>query len=291
MTRRSLSILVSVTVATALLATPAAASANSGRSECTTYYLALGDSLAFGYQPVRPLDRTQGYVYQLHAALAEDNRKLRLENLGCSGETTATLLGGGICSYPGADSQLAAAERFLRAHKNRVSLVTLDIGANDVQRCARDATIDTACVVAGLQAITTNLTQIVQRLRSLAPHVQLVAMNYYDPFLAAWLTGPAGQELARLSVVFNHSLNGLESAIYTVAGIPVADVAGAFSTDDFTTQVPLPNGVSVPLNVARICQWTWMCAPAPLGPDIHANKQGYAVIADAFLDVVDENAV
>jgi len=34
--------------------------------------------------------------------------------------------------------------------------------------------------------------------------------------------------------------------------------------------------------VARICQWTWMCAPAPLGPDIHANTAGYGVIAKAF---------
>jgi hypothetical protein len=57
-------------------------------------------------------------------------------------------------------------------------------------------------------------------------------------------------------------------------------VAGAFSTDDLT---PV-NGV--PLNVLRICQWTWMCAPAPLGPDIHANTTGYGVIARAFEDVL-----
>jgi lysophospholipase L1-like esterase len=28
--------------------------------------------------------------------------------------------------------------------------------------------------------------------------------------------------------------------------------------------------------------WTWICAPAPLGPDNHPNAAGYAVIADAF---------
>jgi hypothetical protein len=38
----------------------------------------------------------------------------------------------------------------------------------------------------------------------------------------------------------------------------------------------------VPLNVARICQWTWMCAPPPVGPNIHANDAGYHVIADTF---------
>jgi hypothetical protein len=50
-------------------------------------------------------------------------------------------------------------------------------------------------------------------------------------------------------------------------------VAGAFSTDDMTTMV---NGI--PLDVARICQWTWMCTRG----DIHANTAGYGVIAKAF---------
>ena len=40
--------------------------------------------------------------------------------------------------------------------------------------------------------------------------------------------------------------------------------------------------MTAPLNVARICQWTWMCAPAPVGPNIHANDAGYAVMAQAF---------
>ena len=57
---------------------------------------------------------------------------------------------------------------------------------------------------------------------------------------------------------------------------------GAFSSDDFTTLVSLPGVGEVPLNVARICMWTWVCAPAPLGPDNHANADGYRVIAGAF---------
>ena len=56
----------------------------------------------------------------------------------------------------------------------------------------------------------------------------------------------------------------------------------AFSSDDFATQVPLPGFGTVPLNVARICQWTWVCAPPPLGPNNHANAAGYGVIAATF---------
>jgi hypothetical protein len=61
---------------------------------------------------------------------------------------------------------------------------------------------------------------------------------------------------------------------------------GAFSTTDFATMVPLPPFGPVPLNVARLCQWTWVCAPAPLGPDNHANAAGYYAIAEAFAAVL-----
>ena len=56
----------------------------------------------------------------------------------------------------------------------------------------------------------------------------------------------------------------------------------AFSSADLTDTAALPGVGTVPLNVARICEWTWMCAPAPVGPNIHANAAGYQVIADAF---------
>src|SRR5215472_5834825 len=68
----------------------------------------------------------------------------------------------------------------------------------------------------------------------------------------------------------------VEKALVTSAGDPVADVTSAFSTSDFT----LVDGI--PLDVLRICQWTWMCASPPLGPDIHPNTAGYGVIAQAF---------
>jgi hypothetical protein len=36
----------------------------------------------------------------------------------------------------------------------------------------------------------------------------------------------------------------------------------------------------------QICKLTWMCAPSPVGPNIHANKTGYGVIAGAFSRVL-----
>src|SRR5262245_16196096 len=51
------------------------------------YYLALGDSLAVGIQP-GSLPTNQGYADDLYAFYHARNPSLRLEKLGCSGETT-----------------------------------------------------------------------------------------------------------------------------------------------------------------------------------------------------------
>jgi hypothetical protein len=81
-------------------------------------------------------------------------------------------------------------------------------------------------------------------------------------------------------------VNALLRGIFVASGDGVADIETAFSSNDFTTTVDLPGAGTVPLNVARICMWTWVCAPAPLGPDNHANADGYAVIARAFADAL-----
>jgi hypothetical protein len=255
---------VFVTAALVLVAAAAPADAAQPR----TQYLALGDSLAFGYQPSGVFD--QGYVQQLHAMHPE----LTLTNLGCPGETSQTLVAGGKCPYPGGASQLQTALSFLRTHRHQVRLVTIDIGGNDVNHCVSLATgIDQDCFRQALFTLGFNLFVTVAALRHAAPDATIVGMTYYDTVLAAYLTGPAGQALAQQSLPLSHQFNGLLTFIYRLGGFRVADVAGAFSTDDMTTMV---NGL--PLDVARICQWTWMCTRA----DIHANTAGYGVIAKAF---------
>ena len=66
---------------------------------------------------------------------------------------------------------------------------------------------------------------------------------------------------------------------YATAGIPVADVAAAFDSDDFTNMAPPPNE-NLPVSVANICNFTYMCDADPVGPDIHPNNAGYALIAN-----------
>jgi lysophospholipase L1-like esterase len=254
----------------------------------TSYYLSLGDSLSQGVQPdaagaSRPTQ--QGYPNQLYAALHLGQPGLRLIKLGCSGETTRTMIDGGICSYP-AGSQLADAARFLRAHRGQVSLITIDIGANDPDSCLSRPSIGAiaSCVTESFPETVANLTKIMSTIRAAAGRqVRIIGMNYYVPALAEWRNGFAGQELARLSERLVVLYNRLLASVYQMFGARVANVFGAFHSGDFTDQVRVPGIGTLPRNVAAVCLWTWECAPAPRGPNEHARAIGYGVIALAFL--------
>jgi hypothetical protein len=255
------------------------------------YDISLGDSLSVGVQPNasgQSVPTSQGYDNDLyHLLRARDllhGIDLRLVELGCPGETTGTMINGGICAYTGATSQLDAATAFLKAHRGQVALVTLDIGNNNVDHCVAASGIDLGCVEQGIAADATDLPTITAALRKADPDrtTRWAGLNAYDPYLASWLTGTAGQALASASSQLQQQFNAIPQQVYSQAGFSLVDIANAFHSYD-TTTVPLPGYGSVPLNVASICELTWMCAPAPQGPNIHATSLGYAVMAKAIL--------
>jgi lysophospholipase L1-like esterase len=253
----------------------------------SSYYLALGDSLSRGVQPDAAgasVETGQGYPDLVYATLLASYPALRLVRLGCPGETTKTMMHGGICHYS-AGSQLAAATAFLRAHRGHVFLVTIDIGANDLEDCGnRPSLTQLASCIGQLPKATANVAAILASLRAAAgPGVRIVGMNYYLPALAEWRSGLLGRATAQLSEKFAVAYDDLLKRAYGQAGITVANVFGAFETTNFGDPVTVPGIGSVPRNVARICQWTWECAPPPRGPNQHANAAGYRVIADAIL--------
>jgi lysophospholipase L1-like esterase len=275
--RRTFSILAATAVLVAAGSAPAVAGASdTGVRHATGYYLALGDSLAAGFQPGAGDDKTGGYVGHVEEAITTTSPKTRLVNLSCSGETAESLVDGGThCTYD-AGSQLAAALAFLHAHGQMTRQITLDIGANDVQRCVSGGTIDLACIQAGLTSVATHLPQILTALSHAAPNAQVLVLNYYNPFLAAWLTGPAGRQLAQASTTLQAVLNGVIAQATAADGATLVDIAGAFHSTD-TTPVTVPGLGSVPTNVATICALTWMCTLS----NIHANDAGYAVMGAA----------
>ena len=285
MMRPGVAILVAIVVAVAgLRPVPEAA---AGRVQ---YYLSLGDSLAAGVQPDasgRNAPTDEGYADQLFTAVRDRFPGLRLVKLGCPGESTATMRrGGGIRSYPNG-AQLDEAVAFLEANRAAVAFVTIDIGANELTRCAPGGTIDQDCVAAAFRSVSENLPAILTALRAAAgPSVPIYGMTFYNPFLGWWLLGTAGQVQARSAAELGASFNRTLAQAYASAGVAVADVAAAFDSDEFDTFVPLPDGRMVPLNGARICAWTWVCVPPPVGPNVHANAAGYGAIAREFAGLI-----
>ncbi len=264
------------------------------------YYLALGDSLSQGMQPDlngTTLDTNEGYANDLLTIEQHRVHNLALVQLGCGGDTTTSMLTGKgnskdaqllHCDRAGG-SQESAAERFLRAHhhKGEVPLVTVDIGANDVDSCVT-ATNVVSCVTAGLSNIAANLPKILSGLRKAAPAgTTFAAMNLYDPVLGGYFApaGTAANALASASLPLSKSLNATLQKGFEGGGFLTADVADAFSTYDNTDMVTW-EGNQIPLDVARVCSWTWACQTPPSGPNIHANKNGYQVIANTFAKAI-----
>jgi lysophospholipase L1-like esterase len=277
-------------VATAAAVAACSAPANTGPP---TYYLALGDSLSKGVQPNAAgvsVETSHGYPDFAYAQLRHGHPTLRLVRLGCPGETTETMRRGGVCPYP-AGSQLAAAVAFLRAHRGHVVLVTIDIGANDPESCGSQPSLaKLATCIGQTPEAAANLIAILASLHAAAgPGVRIIGLNYYLPALAQWRNGPLGQAVARVSARLAAAYNGLLNHAYTQAGVGVADVFGAFETTDFGHPVTVRGIGSLPRNVARICEWTWACAPPPRGPNQHANTAGYRVIADEVLKAANLN--
>ena len=295
-------IATTIAVATVVVATGAmaggvpalAASHGAKATTASSFYLSLGDSLAQGVQPNAQgvsVETNQGYPDQLFTALRLGNPTLKLVKLGCPGETTVTMIDGGICSYS-TGSQLKQAVAFLAQHKGHVQLVTIDIGDNDLNPCLGLPTLSqiAACLVKVFPLVQANLEKIMNALTTASgsgPVPPIIGMTYYDPELANWLKGtPAAKQLAKASIALAQGFGNLLSGVYTHFGAKVADVFKTFHTTQFTARVTLPAFGRVPKAVGYICSYTWMCAAPPVGPNIHANQLGYGVIANTFLDVI-----
>jgi lysophospholipase L1-like esterase len=273
----------------------------------TRYLLALGDSLAAGYQPTygTSLPRTdpatgepdQGYPGSYPADVAA-HYGLRLVDLACPGETTASMSGTpaqGACASLyrhlfGASNQQQAALDFLDAHRGQVALLTVDIGANDLDACASSSGLQIACLARGEADVTRQLPKLLgtldSRLAGDDPGAPAVAMDYYDPFLALSFSpgGASATAEAAASVSALAAFNAAVGSIDAMHHVLTAGVARAFHTYQL---VPVTDygGKRLARNVAAICELTWMCpldgAPVSRG-DVHPRLSGYRAIASAF---------
>lgn len=248
---------------------PATAPVTSASPRVKHFYLALGDSLAFGFQPNFNWD--QGYAMQWWSELQRHGSKSFVD-YGCNGETSYEFIHGG-CPYAKVrhnyftKPQLQAAVDFIHDHKGQVSPVSLDIGADDMIPVVHTGNGPNTCRVDdsawndALAKLDTRLTQTIlpQLLQALtvngARTGDLVMMNYYDPFANVC---PKAHSYV---IEFNQHL-AKDAAQF---GVPLVNVYQAFGGN----VVPNP----------KICDYTWMCTVLR---SIHPNTTGYGVIAHAF---------
>ncbi len=265
------------------------AAARADADSATHYYLALGDSLAQGFQPndtFPPYYHPDGYVPQVYAALSAGDPKLTLDNISCGGEGTLSMIDGSelpsvapSCGSPlfyrhwyPHGTQLAEAVSFLAAHKDKAELVTIDIGGNDIGFCLFDAPDLGACLNTAFATVTANLDTILTDLQAAAPDASIVGMTYYNPVACAYFFGQPQQAAFVSGIV--QTLNSDLVSVYGAHGVPVADVAGRFSV-----------GAGLEAEATAALNWTWFCSADHPG-DVHPNDAGYQVIAQAFLDAL-----
>ena len=288
--------LLGVAVAVVLLAVCgalAAAVTAAGSSRDARYYVALGDSLSTGYQPTllgQGVETHSGYVDDIYSSEHSHMPHLELVDFGCPGDTSTSLLTG-AGNYPLArrlhcnrsfGSQLGAVTAFLRAHHDpgQVPLITIDIGINDINRCAALLQPE-RCLLGGEAALRENLPRILQRLRAAAPRgTVFAAMTLYDTYLGKRYSPDPTVANAGSFLRAYREANLTIAADDAAAGFRTANVAGAFDT--YNTAPVAWHGTQAPANLVRTCSLSWSCSPPPIFHNIHPDNRGYRVIARMY---------
>ncbi len=250
-----------------LLATTSTAAAPGEYHAPRQFYLALGDSLAYGFQ--RNGVFNAGYVDDLSVRLVDIQPGITTINFGCPGETTDSFVVVHCTSvlqphdnYAG--PQLTAALAFLQAHTGHVSPITFDMGGNDLNHvlaaCLTQPDI-AGCVRTNLPGalaqVAGNLNLILGELRAAAPRSEIIVLEYYNPFAL----------YPSVAALTTFVVGALNATIAEVASAHGARLADAFQPFNIT---PPPGG---------LCPLVWACV-APF--DIHPTSGGYQLIADQF---------
>ncbi len=266
-------------------------------------YLALGDSVAFGYIPSQATPAPNYYEapsFVSYANYVAQALRLHLTNASCPGETTASMISitaisngcentlgypvGYRTLYPlhvgYTGSQLAYAVSFLMRHRN-TRLVTIDIGANDAfvcQEMTADGCSSTGEIQKLLLSIETNLSTIYSSLRVNAGYQgPIVALNYYS---LSYRKNTYGIQSMGLSKLLNSAIDAAGKPF----GVIVAHGFAAFESASSGTYMgsPCAAGLLVPVPAADTSIPGEAC-------NIHPSLKGHQVLAGAILAALNSN--
>lgn len=271
---------------------PSATHAQAGPSQPVgQYYLALGDSLAYGVtapgvpnDPTCTSSRAPGYVCVVFGYLRGINRAVSLMNLSATDIDSCVMVhgfgsGSPCVNRPGPGdlaAPLATAVDFIHAHPNAVGPVTVNVGGADLIPLLPAALTDplgTAAKLPGvLSAYATNLDTILSTLRSaMGANGEIILVNQYNP-LGGIGSPPLPSGLPAIAQGAIGQLNAIMSRAATKYSARLADVSAAFDAH--------PNGAAVLTFVP-----TSLASGDPSKIDIYPVAEGYRLMGQTVLKV------
>jgi len=246
------------------------------RAGSSTAYLALGDSIPFGYinqagfEYFNP-ENFVGYPDWTGIALGLD-----VANAGCPGETSGSFLSSTApdngcrlyrahvplhVDYGSATTQMDYATSFLEQHGG-TGLVTIQVGSNDVALLEQACNNDPTCIAKGLPAVlataAANMGTILGGLRATGYAGPIVIANYYS-------TDYSNQGATQVTIALNQAI----TSPAPLFGAVVADVFSAFQA--VASQAGGKTCVAGLLNVKN-GQNSFSC-------DVHPSQSGHKLIA------------
>jgi lysophospholipase L1-like esterase len=279
------SVLGAVLALLAGLVSASPASASTQRSSGLAHYLALGDSVPFGYNPLLRTPGVDPHVFVGYPRLAGHLARPRLQttDAACPGETSTSFITGtrpdNGCqdyrqfigdlhvSYTG--SQLEFAEHYVATHK-RTRVISMMIGANDLfllqDSCASAPDVN-ACVLAGLPALlntlAANLTSTYSVLRSAGFRGEFIAVTYYSTdYSDPVVTGAVS------------AVNSVLAGVTTAFGGDVADGFSAFAAAVGSSGSTCDAGLLIHLT--------------PTTCDVHPSPKGARLLAATVAKAIND---
>jgi lysophospholipase L1-like esterase len=238
-------------------------------------YLALGDSVVFGYITQAGFEYFNPHNFIGYPDYVSQALRFNTTNASCPGEAT-----GGFILATGADNgcrlfkanfplhvsytgtQLDFATKFLAANRN-TRLVTIGLGANDGFLLETACGGDPQCIANGLpqllSTVSANMHAILVALRATHFHGVLMIVNYYS----VDYSDPAGTGLTQL----------LNQAITASALADHAVVADVFTAFQIAASNPFAGGKTCKaglLNASPTDQY--LC-------DVHPSQSGQQLLA------------
>jgi lysophospholipase L1-like esterase len=238
--------------------------------DTTSLYVALGDSLSEGVGASDP--RATGLVPLVQAELDEGTALL---NLGHSGDTSADLIDHGHLDDAVAEIELRNGDD---DSDNDVSLVTLEIGGNDLLRLYFTLVVTGRCpdvessindpectepLRNAFDGFEPNLAETLDALQAADPELRILLMTLYNPFPSGSPTRSVGDlSLEGMpDTPFEEGLNDIVRRQAAERDLTVAEVYEPFQgrSDELIS-----------------------------GDHIHPNDAGYRVMADAVIAALGE---